>query len=229
MLNSSVHCARQRQAIAALGPAGGRGEHASACWDLINPNWSENCKRNQDVFAAAFPVIADAQKERERSSPQPAQPHAQPHAAAGRYLLVKKHIRAKHFSGTAKATGTNSTALQEQCGWAKPRYWLGSGSKDLPVLCSSLQLLLLYSPSAVKSVACIHKFRCADSHSLSHSSQHSAATLFMSAAATEFFHPPAPIKGGKHHKRPRVRFLIFLHKERCTKPGVCHNCLVLLF
>lgn len=38
MLNSSFHCAQQRKAIAAFGPARGRGGHAFACWDLINPN-----------------------------------------------------------------------------------------------------------------------------------------------------------------------------------------------
>lgn len=72
MLNSSFHCAQQRKAIAAIGPAreaavGGRGS-ASACWDLISPNRRENCKRNQDMFTAASPVIADALKKKGREA-----------------------------------------------------------------------------------------------------------------------------------------------------------------
>lgn len=44
-----------------------------------------------------------------------------------------------------------------------------------------------------------------------------------------FFTLLPPTKGGKHYKRSHIRFMTFSHKERCTKTGVCHNGLVLLF
>jgi len=46
---------KARQLLPSAHPEGGR-ERAVACRDLINPNCSKNCKRSQDVFAAAFPV-----------------------------------------------------------------------------------------------------------------------------------------------------------------------------
>lgn len=99
--------------------------------------------------------------------------------------------------------------------------------EDLPILCSALQLVLFHSPSAVPSVACIDKFRCADSRP----AVTQARILVFSCLLLQlyFFTPPAPIKGRKHFKRPHIRFLTFSRKERCTKTGVCHNCLVLLF
>lgn len=167
------------------------GEHALACWDLINPNCRENCKRNQDVFAAAFPVVADA-LEKGRSSLRSEQPPIQPRVAAGRHLLAKADTRSKPFPAPARDAGANSIALQERYGPAKPRCFLATGGKDLPVLRPSRQLLLFYSHSAVASVACIHKCRCADSHPPLRSSRYAAAILFTAAAPTECFHPPAP-------------------------------------
>lgn len=80
MLNWSFRCAQQRQAIAALGPAGGGGggEHSLLGISLIQ---TENCKRNEDLFAAAFPSLLMLGKENGNQQPA-ARPATGPIAVA---------------------------------------------------------------------------------------------------------------------------------------------------
>lgn len=90
-----------------------------------------------------------------------------------------------------------------------------STARDLPLLFPSLEVLLIFSHSAVKSIASAHKFRCADSQPPFHSHHYPAAMLSTAASAS----PLSPVMRGKH-RISYLKFMTFSYKERCTKTGV---------
>lgn len=118
----------------------------------------------------------------ESSSLQPDQCHV----VLLQQIPVGEYSRAPHCSAAAPDTETNNVGKEE----TSP----GTRCDQCQGFTCSLPLPAAHSArhSAGEPLAFSHQFRCADSHSPFHSHQDPAATLFTSAASTEFFTPPYP-------------------------------------
>lgn len=159
-------------------------------------------------MCSCLSIIADARKGKWRAAACSLSSGTS--CCCGRHLL--ENTAGLHI---AAATDTETTP------WGRE---MSPGTFCWPVLRIYLLSALPHSSlsdrhSAGTSLAFSHQFRCADSHSPFHSHQHPAATLFTSAASTEFFTPPCPVKGGKHYRRSHITFMTFtqrkMHKNSC--------------